>query len=179
LTSTGAALADYSGAPLYDIAMPPKIKTIPDIYNRLDMRRACSPSAGGIATARGVARFFAILANGGVLDGKRLLSEERVRSFLEVRPNTTRMDEVAGQPTTLGIGGFWVQNPSGPDQPLIGSGANILYHTGAGNTMAFADLDRRMAVAICHNRMFGAIEKHPFVGLADAVRDVVDDRAMV
>jgi hypothetical protein len=53
-----------------------------------------------------------------------------------------------------------------------------LYHTGAGNTVAFADLDSRLAVAICHNRMFGAlpIDQHPWTGLAEAVRAAVREQ---
>ena len=136
---------------------------------------------------RDVARFFAILANGGTLDGTRLLSESRVRSLLEVRPHNDRIDEVGGARTSVGIGGLWVRDPEAPDGPdasglppdVLGSSPDILYHTGAGGTIAFADLDRRIAVAICHNRMFGSlpIGQHPWVDVAAAVWDTIDDHA--
>jgi CubicO group peptidase (beta-lactamase class C family) len=175
LSLTGAALQDFSGAPMREPAMPARIAPIPDIYNDPQLRRACNPSAGAIATARAVARFFAILANGGTLDGKRLLSEDRIRECLTIRPDNDRIDEVVGGPTTVGIGGFWLRHPALRSEPVLGSSRTILYQGGAGGSIAFADLDRRLAVAICHNRMFAGLgaDEHPFVELADAIRDAV------
>jgi CubicO group peptidase (beta-lactamase class C family) len=184
LTTAGAPQADFTGALFRDQSTPAAVAPGPAVYNRVEMRRACNPSAGAIATARDVARFFAILANGGTLGGTRLLSEERVRSCLQVRPDNGRIDGVAGVPTSLGIGGLWVRDPTAggaagtdasglPIDLLVGPSRQVLYHTGAGGTIAFADLEQRLAVAICHNRMFGKlpVAVHPWVAVADAVRD--------
>jgi CubicO group peptidase (beta-lactamase class C family) len=177
LTSTGAAQADYANRSLRDATVPPRVAPVPEIFNCVEMRRACNPSAGAISTARDVARFFAILANGGMLDGKRILSEQRVRSCLTVRPDNDRIDELSGSPTSVGIGGFWVRDPSSAAgsgvarERILGSGSSLLFQSGAGGSIAFADLDTRASVAICHNRMFGAfpLEEHPWVEVADAV----------
>ena len=55
--------------------------------------------------ARSAARFFAMLAQGGALDGVRLLSEERVRWLSVPRPPCD-YDYVQGVPHNGGIGGF-------------------------------------------------------------------------
>jgi CubicO group peptidase (beta-lactamase class C family) len=65
-------------------AIPPQVATIEEVWGRPDVRRACIPGANGIMNARSAVRIFAMLANGGVLNGVRLLSEERVRSFCAV-----------------------------------------------------------------------------------------------
>lgn len=62
-------------------AVPPQVGTREEVFGRKDVRQACIPGAGGLATARSVARFFAMLANGGALDGVRLLSTGRVKTF--------------------------------------------------------------------------------------------------
>ncbi len=175
LATAGATQRDFSKATLRNVAAPSAVAPSPTVYNTTEMRRACNPSAGAIATARGVARFFAILANGGTLDSKRLLSEDRVRRFLEPRPNNRRLDQVAGGYTSVGIGGYWVRDPEVELEPLLGSGRQILYQTGAGGTIAFADLDQRLALAICHNRMFGPPPalSHPWIDLVQAVREAV------
>ena len=48
------------------------------LFNREAVQRATIPAATGIGTARDMARFYACLANGGELDGVRILSEETV-----------------------------------------------------------------------------------------------------
>ena len=55
--------------------------------------------------ARSAARFFAMLAQGGALDGVRLLSEERVRWLSVPRPPCD-YDYVQGVPHNGSIGGF-------------------------------------------------------------------------
>ena len=164
----------YTGAndraPLRDYATPPAVNFGPELYNRTDVRQACIPAAGGIANARSVARFFAMVANGGTLDGVRLLAEDRVRSFLERRPGTDEVDEFTGAVHRLGMGGFAL--PVG--NPVVGDLPNTVMHGGAGGTIAWADLDARFAVSICHNRMFSAIPEdgHPFTALGDAIRTI-------
>ena len=50
-------------------AIPLHVGTRQDIFGRTDIREACIPGAGGLTTAPCMARFFAMLANGGELDG--------------------------------------------------------------------------------------------------------------
>jgi CubicO group peptidase (beta-lactamase class C family) len=140
----------------------------PEVFNRRDVQRGVVPAVGAVANARSVARFFALLAGGGELDGVRLLSEERVRSFLEPRPDFDSDDLMYGRRLPVGAGGLWLEAPGvTPDGGL----GHVLCHPGVGGVIGWADLDTGLAVAICHDRMFGAVGEHPFAAIGDAVRD--------
>lgn len=136
-------------------AIPPAVATVEEVFGRADVRRSCHPGANGIMNARSAARFFAMLAGGGALNGVRLLSEERVRSFCTPRPDTDRADTILGFPIRVGTGGFWLGGNISADYPyrMVGRNPRILYHPGAGGSIGWADPDARLAIAICHNRM--------------------------
>jgi CubicO group peptidase (beta-lactamase class C family) len=162
----------YTGAnptaKLRDHAVPAAVNFGPQIYNLDAIRQASIPAAGGIANARSVARFFAMVANGGELDGVRLLSEERVNSFLQPRPDFDEVDLFTGYPAPVGVGAFQLGRG-----PVIGEYPRILMHGGAGGSIAWADLDARFSVAICHNRMFSALPGgHPFTEIGNAARSI-------
>ena len=57
----------------------------------------------------------------------------------------------------------------------------MLAHPGAGGTIAWADLDRRLGAAICHNRMFGNSVEHsfdyPFAELVAAIDGFCVDKS--
>ena len=160
---------------LIPIAIPPQVGVIQKVFGRPDVRRACIPGAGGIMNARSAAKFFAMLANGGELGGVRLLSEERVRSFRVPRPNREEFDPVVWRVLNLGMGGFWLggESPSAP--PVVGRNPHTICHPGAGGSIGWADPDARLAVTICHNRMFDAPtpEGNPFVPIGNAVREAL------
>jgi CubicO group peptidase (beta-lactamase class C family) len=160
---------------LIPIAIPPQVGVIQKVFGRPDVRRACIPGAGGIMNARSAARFFAMLANGGELNGVRLLSEERVRSFSIPRPNREEFDPVVWRVLNLGMGGFWLGGDSPSAPPVVGHNPHTICHPGAGGSIGWADLDARLAVAICHNRMFDAptAEGNPFAPIGDAVREAL------
>jgi CubicO group peptidase (beta-lactamase class C family) len=130
-------------------AVPRQVALTPEIFNRVDVRRAGLPAVGAFSNARSLARFFAMVANRGELDGVRLLSEERVLSFLEPRSDAAEHDETYGKPMPVGLGGMWLAAPGGQAE------GRILSHTAAGGTLAWADVDTGLAVAFCHNRMGG------------------------
>ncbi|WP_179377492.1 serine hydrolase [Rhodococcus sp. ACS1] len=158
------------------LAMPESITPGP-IWNNPVFYDAVVPGAGGIANADSVAKFFGLLANGGELNGTRLLSEERVMSFVEPRPRSEEYDEVLGQTPLVGVGGFWLGGNTPPAEPIIGTNPNILASNGSGGSIAWADPDTGLSVAICHNRMFRINpplppDEHPFTELGDLVRDI-------
>lgn len=157
--------------PLYTASMPPQVDLIPEVFQREDVARAEIAGVGGIFTARSCARFWAMLAQGGELDGVRLLSEKLVRTFNTPRPGANEPDPVMfGMVLPLGIAGFWL----GGDQPPVAAAKHrrTLCHPGAGNSIAFADLDQKFALSICHNRMTAprAREDDTALIIADAVR---------
>ena len=143
------------------------------LYNRDDIRMACLPGGGAVINARSSARFFALLANGGELDGVRLLSEDRLRYCTTPRPHAQEPDQVLYGGNTvmpMGKGGFWL------DGTVMGGGPGVLCHAGLGGSCGFADFETGLAVSICHNRLFGGFNvkspDHPFYELGRAIRAV-------
>lgn len=171
LTDAGPVVPAEYLPPLFNASMPPQVALVPQVFSRADVRRACVAGVGGVFTARSEARFFAMLAQGGELDGVRLLSEERVRSFSEPRGNSSEPDPVMFNiPLPLSCGGYWL----GGDYPPVCSVVNprAICHPGAGGSIGWADPDSRLAVAICHNRMFNASsrEEDSILPIAQALR---------
>jgi len=158
------------GTPPYR-ALPPEVGLVPDVFNRPDVLRACIPAVGGVADAASIARLFALLANGGELDGTRLLSDDRVTACLRPRPDADAVDMTYGRVLPVGMGGFWIAAPAVSEQ-----GTALLAHPGAGGSVGWADLDRGIGAAVCHNRMFGAPTEHPFAALGAAVLDLAGAR---
>jgi CubicO group peptidase (beta-lactamase class C family) len=157
-------------------SMPPSVNVVPDKYNLPEVRRACIPAAGGIANARSVARFYSLLARGG----DSLISRDRLVAATELRPNPMEIDEAIGMPTSNGVGGWWVADDDHPSaDPVASHGKHVLAHGGAGGSIAWADLDTGLAVAITHNRMFAGLplDEQPFISLGEAVRAAAADAA--
>jgi CubicO group peptidase (beta-lactamase class C family) len=157
--------------PLFTASMPPQVDLKPSVFELPEVRRAEIAGVGGIFTAKSCARFWAMLANGGELDGVRILSEDLVRTFNTPRPNNDEPDPVMfGMTIPLGIAGFWL----GGDQPPYAAAkhARAICHPGAGNSIAFADPQTRLAVAITHNRLQSPATREDDTALiiADAIR---------
>ncbi|HEY6762956.1 MAG TPA: serine hydrolase domain-containing protein [Baekduia sp.] len=177
-----AALIGAYAGPTPDALAPGRSKaygslTAPDIYASRELRRACLPASGAITTARSESRFWAMLANGGTLDGVPLLSPERVRAFPERRDNPEELDEVLGLVPLIGRGGFWVGGPYPLAEAGIGDSPSVICQPGAGGSLGWADVESGLAVAICHNRMFAnhpvrPLAEHPMAAIGDAVREV-------
>lgn len=156
--------------PLFNVSMPAAVGLVPEVFELPQVRRAEVPGVGGIFNARSEARFFAMLAQGGELDGVRLLSQTLVDTLNTPRPNADEPDPVMfGIPIPLSIGGYWL----GGDYTPVCSvrRRQAICHPGAGGSIGWADRELGLAVAICHNRMFDArsVEEDPVLPVADAV----------
>lgn len=152
-------------ATLYARSMPAAVDLVPPVFARPEVQRACIAGVGGIFNARDEARFWAMLAGGGELDGARLLSAERVAGFSTIRDNGDEPDPVMfGIPIPISTGGYWLggHRVSGP---------RAIWHPGAGGSIGWADPDQQLAVAICHNRMFNARDPQddPILPISKAV----------
>lgn len=172
LTNAAPPLPPEHLPPLYTASMPPQVDLIPEVFERPDVRRAEIAGVGGIFSARSCARFWAMLAQGGELDGVRLLPADLVAMFNTPRPFSDEPDPVMfGLPLPLGIAGFWL----GGDNPPVAAAKHprALCHPGAGNSIGFADPQTRLAVAITHNRMQAAYTREEDTALiiAEAVRE--------
>lgn len=157
--------------PLYTASMPPQVDLIPEVFERPDVRRAPIAGVGGIFTTRSCARFWAMIAQGGELDGVRILPADLVATFNTPRPNSDEPDPVMfGFPVPLGIAGFWL----GGDTFSVAAAKypRAVCHPGAGNSIGFADPVSKLAVAIAHNRMQApqTREEDTALMIADAIR---------
>jgi CubicO group peptidase (beta-lactamase class C family) len=161
------------------LAKPDAVAPDAHVHNLDVVKKACYPGAGGIMSARAAARLMAMVANGGELDGVRLLSESRVRGLLTPRPNGDAIDEVlfgGGRVAApIGTGGFWLGAGT-----VLGDIPGLLRHGGSGGSLLAVDLDRKLSVAICHNRMFEGFDPtsndHPFAALGRVVLEIADER---
>ncbi|MFE1396974.1 serine hydrolase domain-containing protein [Nocardiopsis dassonvillei] len=159
--------------------MPAAVYPGAEVYNTALARRTVNPGAGGIGTASAFARFFALLAGRGELDGIRLLSTERVEELTTPRPHADEPDLYMGKPARLSSYGYWVGSSGEGAYPVLGANPRILHHPGAGGSLAWAELDTGLAVSICHNAMHDAAPDtpdHPFTPVAEAVREIAAER---
>ena len=157
--------------PLFLASMPPQVALSPVVFEQPAVRRAEVAGVGGIFTARSEARFWAMLANGGELNGVRILSKSLVDTLNTPRANSDEPDPVMfGIPLPISIGGFWL---GGPYPPVCSAQSpRALCHPGQGGSIGWADPDENVAVAICHNRLFNAstLDQDAILVVANAVR---------
>jgi CubicO group peptidase (beta-lactamase class C family) len=114
--------------------------------NAREWRAAEIPAAGGTGNARAVARVHAALANGGTVDGVKLLSADGVeRIFTEQHHD---VDQVLGMKMRLGTG-FGLMNEAVP----LSANPRSCFWGGWGGSLAVIDLDARLSVAYVMNRM--------------------------
>jgi CubicO group peptidase (beta-lactamase class C family) len=108
-------------------------------------RAAEIPAAGGHGNARSIAEIHALLANGGVAKGKRILSEAGCRKALEVQ--IEGQDLILGGPAKFGMG-FGLPNPQMPlPHP------NTLFWGGYGGSLVIIDMDARTTFGYAMNKM--------------------------
>ncbi|HUO12802.1 MAG TPA: serine hydrolase domain-containing protein [Caulobacteraceae bacterium] len=108
-------------------------------------RGAEIPAAGGTGNARSIARIHAILANGGVADGKRFMSEAGCRKALEVQIEGD--DLIFKAPAKFGLG-FGLPGPMIPTP-----NPNTLFWGGYGGSLIIIDMDARTTFGYAMNKM--------------------------
>lgn len=128
-------------------AMP---KPMWPLFNTMPFREACLPSGNGHFTARALAKMYAALANGGEVEGVRLVSPGRIAAMQRVM--TRDIDIVLGMPMTKGIGLFMGGEAEGIHGPM-GRRRTAFGHPGAGGSVAFADPEAGLAIAVTLNKM--------------------------
>jgi CubicO group peptidase (beta-lactamase class C family) len=108
-------------------------------------RRAEIPSVTGHATAPALARAMAILADGGRLDGRPLLSDSTVAVALRER----RRGADLVLPYDMGWAAGFIRNDG---LWIYGPGRQSVGHSGWGGSCAFADPERGISGAYVMNR---------------------------
>ncbi|MDG2304857.1 MAG: serine hydrolase [Candidatus Binatia bacterium] len=115
--------------------------------NNAPWREAEIPGANGHATARGIARVYAALANGGEVDGVHVLSPEGVERCRTEQSHG--QDLVLQRSTRFGLGFMLPQDE--PGARIGGDGA--FGHPGAGGSLGFADPEARVSFGYTMNQM--------------------------
>jgi CubicO group peptidase (beta-lactamase class C family) len=116
------------------------------LFASTEVLDAAIPAVNGCFTARSLARMYAALAGGGVLDGERFLSVDTLRRATEIQ--TTGPDIVVGFPMRWRLGYHLAATTRG----IIPNGFG---HFGFGGSGAWADPDNDLAVAFVCNRIAG------------------------
>ena len=116
-------------------------------------RGAEIPAAGGTGNARSIAEIHALLANGGVAKGKRIMSEAGCRKALELQ--IEGQDLIMRVPARFGLG-FGL---AGGLIPL--PNPNSMFWGGYGGSLAIIDFDARATYAFAMNRMLGTTTGDP------------------
>lgn len=117
--------------------------------NTRENRERAFVSFGGIGNATSLAKFYAMLANGGSLNEKHFFS----RTALEQMSTTlaSGLDRVFGLPTAFSAG--FMKDPPETTRRIFGPVALAFGHPGAGGSHAFADPENNLAFAYVMNQM--------------------------
>jgi CubicO group peptidase (beta-lactamase class C family) len=120
------------------------------------------PAANGVTTARGLAKMYGAIANGGRIDGTQFLSKERVTA-LTGRPNL-RLDRNLFVPLSFHLGYHAVPFPPG-FMPGFG-------HAGLAGSVGWADPASGMSFGFVHNRLLTPmlLDQVAFGGLHALIR---------
>jgi CubicO group peptidase (beta-lactamase class C family) len=141
-----AVLKDGPPAPAaYDASMvgEPAGSYVAKVFNRPEVIKAAIPGSGGIMSARGLARHYAMLANWGELDGVRILPEARIRAGIELQ--TFEWDEIYKIRVRRSLG-YRRGRDCGPLATPDAFG-----HVGGGGSFAYADPSLRLGIGFSKN----------------------------
>ncbi len=117
--------------------------------NAPENRARAFVSFGGIGSATSLAKFYAMLANGGSLEGKRFFSDATLGQMTTTF--ASGLDRVFGIPTAFSAG--FMKDPAETSRRIFGPAALAFGHPGAGGSHAFADPENNLAFAYVMNQM--------------------------
>ncbi len=121
--------------------------------NTPEARTAAFPAFGGIGTARGLAKFYAMLAEGGALEERRFFEPLAIDWMTTTL--TQGRDRVLLMETAFSAG--FMRDPVDAQgrktRANFGPSPRAFGHPGAGGSFAFADPENRIAFAYVMNQM--------------------------
>lgn len=125
------------------------------------------PAANGVATARGLARMYGAIANGGQVDGVQFLSRELVAGLTGRK--SLRPDRNLYVPLAFHLGYHTL--PIGNVMPGFG-------HVGLGGSLGWADPASGLAFSLVHNRLLTPLvmtDHAAFVGIYALIRRAAEN----
>lgn len=137
------------------------------IFNEPGVHRSIVPGAGGVAAAGDLARFYAMMERGGILDGVRVLTPETVSEATSLQREGT--DATIGLYARRSLGLALADERTGKSQ---GDPINTFGHGGAGTSVGWADKDSGLAVGYITNGFRGNDNNNPrLAAISQAIRD--------
>jgi CubicO group peptidase (beta-lactamase class C family) len=121
----------------------------PETPNQRAWRAAEIPAANGQASAQGLARIYAALANGGELDGVRLISSGAIARMLDRQLGKTDL--------LLGFTDNWAMGMTFNQFNMLGPEGETFGHGGWGGSLGCAHLDAKLAIGYVNNQMGGQL----------------------
>ncbi|SEK05688.1 CubicO group peptidase, beta-lactamase class C family [Sphingobium sp. AP50] len=136
--------------------------------NSYQRRLAENPAAGGIMTAKGLARTYAPLALDGSIDGIRLVRPARLPDMRTVR-SACGIDPVLNVATTFtyGFSKSWGDRRIGEGEFVV-IGEHAFGTPGAGGSIGFADPEARLSFGYVMNKV------GPGIGLNTRGQSLID-----
>lgn len=116
--------------------------------NNVSVRAQPIVSFGGIGTASSLAKFYAMLANGGAWEDQQFFSHETLRWMTTMLADG--IDRVFQIPTAFSAG--FMKNAANTKQRIFGT-SMAFGHPGAGGSHAFADPENKISFAYVMNQM--------------------------
>ena len=172
------AVAEVAGFEVFDRCADPEEgladltpEAAAQLGNNPGVLQAVVPAANGISTARDLGTFFAAMANGGALDGTRVLEPETVEAATELQIETVD-DGTLARPMRYAMG-YW---RGGTVSDLFGtlSSPETFGHVGLGSVVAWVDPTADLTFAYVSNGVREESYEHAarVNQLADAVYQV-------
>ncbi|MGP9558077.1 serine hydrolase domain-containing protein [Psychrobacter sp. AOP7-A1-24] len=135
----------------YKAALIPAGKQALDYYNRQTLQ-AVIPAANGVASAKALATIYAMLANGGVWQGKTLINSATFEQLST--PQVEGLDAVmpAAMKWRLGYHRLFSLHAKKDDtDKRISSALSGFGHMGYNGSVAWCDPERQLSLAFIHN----------------------------
>ena len=117
--------------------------------NKPENRAQTIVSFGGIGSASSLAKFYAMLANGGRIEGREFFSEKTINWMTTSLTDGT--DRVFQIPTAFSAG--FMKDSKKSTREIFGRSTSSFGHPGAGGGHAFADPANKIAFAYVMNQM--------------------------
>lgn len=117
--------------------------------NNYENRARSIVSFGGIGSASSLAKFYAMLANGGELDGHRFFETETISLMTTIL--SSGIDHVFQIPTAFSAG--FMKDPPSATRRIFGPSPLAFGHPGAGGSHALADPEHKISFAYVMNQM--------------------------
>src|SRR5438874_12392602 len=106
-------------------------------------------SFGGIGSASALAKFYAMLANDGEINGRKFCTSNTIKLMTTIISDG--LDRVFEIPTAFSAG--LMKDAPGAERKLFGPSSNAFGHPGAGGSHAFADPENKISFAYVMNQM--------------------------